>query len=198
MKTKEWFNDLDFRREETEVRENKSYALTMAAGGLGMGVITGILIVILQLVVSSHESQQAWIHTVTYAIGALMLAYLVYLLMPLFKDQTISIGSKVVTTLISLGSLIVPFIVGIYLVILMFMLVVGLGTLYLCLKLWLSSSNSSSSSSSYSAPREEYGPERYELDNGAIVTENSFGGGWHGDDGHNYKREIDGTFSRKD
>lgn len=198
MKTKEWLNDLDFRREETEVRENKSYALTMAAGGLGMGVITGILIIILQLVISGNDSQQAWIHTVTYAIGALMLAYLVYMLLPLFKYQAISIGSKVVTTLISLGSLIVPFIVGIYLVILMFMLVVGLGTLYLCLKLWLSSSKSSSSSSSYSTPREEYGPERYELDNGAIVTENSFGGGWHGDDGHNYKREIDGSFYRAD
>lgn len=198
MKTKEWLNDLDFRREETEVRENKSYALTMAAGGLGMGVITGILVVILQLVISGHDSQQTWINAVTYVIGALMLAYLVYMLLPLFKDTTVSIGSKIVTTLISLGSLIVPFIVGIYLVILMFMLVVGLGTLYLCLKLWLSSSSSSSSSSSYRAPREEYGPEKYELDNGAIVTENSFGGGWHGDDGHNYKREIDGTFSRED
>lgn len=198
MKTKEWLNDLDFRREETEVRENKSYALTMAAGGLGMGVITGILVIIIQLVISGHDSQQAWINAVTYGIGALMLAYLVYMLLPLFKDTTVSIGSKIVTTLISLGSLIVPFIVGIYLVVLLFMLVVGLGTLYLCLKLWLSSSSSSSSSSSYSAPREDYGPERYELDNGAIVTENSFGGGWHGDDGHNYRREIDGTFSRED
>lgn len=198
MKTKEWLNDLDFRREETEVRENKSYALTMAAGGFGMGIVTGILVVILQLVISGHESQQAWINAVTYVIGALMLGYLVYLLLPLFKDPAISVGSKIITTLISLTCLIVPFIVGIYLVVLMFMLVVGLGTLYVCLKLWLSSSSSSSSSSSYRAPREEYGPEKYELDNGAIVTENSFGGGWHGDDGHNYRREIDGTFSRED
>ncbi|MBQ8458056.1 MAG: hypothetical protein IJ540_10695 [Prevotella sp.] len=136
---------MDFRREETEVRENKSYALTMAVGGLGMGVITGIIVVILQLVISGHDSQQTWINAVTYVIGALMLAYLVYMLLPLFKDPAITIGSKIITTLISLGCLIVPFIVGIYLVVLMFMVVVGIGTLYLCLKLWLSSSKSSSS-----------------------------------------------------
>lgn len=81
-------------------------------------------------------------------------------------------------------------------VVLMFMVVVGLGTLYVCLKLWLASSKSSSSSSK--APRENYGPEKYELENGTTVTENSFGGGFHGDDGHNYTREIDGTFSRID
>lgn len=197
MKTKEWFNQVDFRRNETEVRKNKSYALTMATGGFGMGVITGILIIILQFVISGRESQLAWTHGMTYLIGATMLAYMVYMLLPKYKDSTISVGSKIVTTLISLCCLIAPYIVGIYLVALLFILVVGLGTLYLALMLWGSSSNSSSStSSSYRAPREDDGPKKYELENGTIVTEGAFG--YHGDDYHSYRRNCDGTFSRTD
>ena len=198
MKAKEWLTkNVDFSREETEVRNNMGYCATMAAIGFAVGIIVGILIIILQFAVSNPDTQQTWVNII-FAVGILaMLGYLVYMLLPLFKDKGVTIGSKVLTTLVSLVCLAGLFIIGIYLVVLLFMLVVALGALWLGLKVWASSSGTSSTSQ-ISAPREDYGPKSYKLDNGTTVTENSFTSGYHGDDSHDYERNLDGTFSRTD
>ena len=198
MKAKEWLEkNVDFRREDTEVRDNKGYCTTMAAAGLAVGLVTGILVIRLQLAISSHESQLTWVSIVSCIAIFSMIAFLIYMLLPLFKDPTITIGSKILTTLACIACLIIPFIIGIYAIILLFIAVVALGALWLGLKIW-GSSASSSSSHSYSAPRESNGPKSYKLDDGTTVTENSFTSGYHGSDHHDYERNTDGTFSRTD
>ena len=198
MKAKEWIKkNVDFRRENTEVRDNKGYCATMAAAGLAAGIVTGILIIILQLAINSHESQQTWISIVSCAVIMTMLSFMIYMLLPMYKDLTITIGGKILTTLACVASLIIPFIIGIYAIILLFIAAFALAALWLGLKVW-GSSASSSSSHSYSAPRENNGPKSYKLDDGTTVTENSFTSGYHGSDHHEYERNIDGTFSRTD
>lgn len=197
MKTKEWIKEnVDFRREEKEVRNNKGYCATMGAVGLIVGAATGILVIILQFAVSGHEAQQKWISAVSIIAIVAMIAFLIYMLLPLFKDSKIEMGSKILTTLACIACLIVPFIIGIYAVVLVFMALAALAALWLALKIW--GSSSSTSSSSYRPPKEDYGPKSYKLDDGTTVTENSFGSGYRGSDYHDYERNIDGTFSRTD
>jgi len=198
MKAKDWLKEnVDFRREEAEVRDNKGYCATTGAVGLIVGAVTGILVIILQFAVSGHEAQQKWISAVSVIAIVAMIAFLIYMLLPLFKDSSIEIGSKILTTLACIACLIVPFIIGIYAIVLVFMAVAALAILWLALKVWASSS-SSSSSSNHMPPKEDYGPKSYKLDDGTTVTENSFGSGYHGSDYHDYERNSDGTFSRKD
>ena len=197
MKAKEWIKEnVDFRREETEVRSNKGYCATMAAAGLAAGVVTGIIFIILQLAISNYETQQRWTNTIASIVFFALIAFLIYMLLPLFKDGTSTIGTKMLTALLSVACLIVPFIIGIYLVMLVFMAIIALAVLWLALKTW---SSSSSSSSSYTPPvHEDHGPKSYKLDDGTIVTENSFTSGYHGNDGHDYDRNMDDTFTRAD
>lgn len=198
MKAKDWLKEnVDFRREEAEVRDNKGYCATMAAAGLIVGAVIGILVIILQFAVSGHETQQKWISVVSVIALAAMTGFLIYMLLPLYKNSTITIGGKALTTLASVACLIVPFVIGIYAIVLVFMALAALAVLWLALKIW-GSSSSSSSSSNYMPPKEDYGPKSYKLDDGTTVTENSFGSGYHGSDYHDYERNSDGTFSRKD
>ncbi len=197
MKIKEWFQkNVDISREETETRDNVGYCSTLAVVGLGMGMVTGILAFIIQMIVSGHDSQQTWTDVVAGIIVVAMLAYFVYLLLPLFVDKNVTVGQKVVTGLLGLVCLAVPFILGIYLIVLAVMIVAALAALWLALKVW---GTSSSSSSGYTPPaqNQNYGPEKYKLDNGTVVTETGFGD-YSGSDYHSYERNIDGTFSRKD
>lgn len=197
MKAKEWLKkNVDFRRDEAEVRENKGYYATMTAAGLIVGAVTGILVVILQFAVSGHEAQQKWISAVSVVAIVAMIAFLIYMLLPMFKDSKIEIGSKILTTLACIACLIIPFIVGIYAVILVFMALAALAALWLALKIW--GSSSSTSSSSYQAPQERNDRGQITLEDGTVLTENSLGSGYHGNDYHNYERNSDGSFSRTD
>ncbi|MBQ8486563.1 MAG: hypothetical protein IJ533_02810 [Prevotella sp.] len=198
MNAKEWVSsNVNFRREESEVRPTKGYLATMAAAGLAVGVVTGIIIIILQFAVSNQDSLQTWTNGIATVAFLAMVAFLVYLLVPLFKSGDLAVGSKILTTLGAVASLIAGFVLGVAAVTLVFMVVAVLAILWLALKMWASSA-SSSSSSSYSAPRESSGPKQYKLDDGTTVTENSFTSGYHGNDGHSYERNIDDTFSRTD
>ena len=195
MKAKEWIKEnIDFHREDTEVRSNKGYCATMAAAGLAVGVVCGIIFIILQFAVSSHEAQQRWINIVAGIAILVMIAFFVYMLLPLFKDTSLTMGAKILTALLSVACLIVPFIAGVYLV---YYVSKQICKNWLALKIW--GSSSSSSSSSYRPPvHEDNGPKSYKLDDGTIVTENSFTSGYHGSDGNDYERNIDDTFSRKE
>ena len=198
MKIKDWLTEnVNFKRNSTEIRSNKGYGATMGAAGFATGIVTGIIIIILQFAVNSYDNQQTWINTVCAIALIAMVAYLIFMLLPVFADKSLSIADKICTTLISVGCLIGLFIAGIYITILLFMLVAAIVILWLALKVWLSS-NTTSSSSSRHAPKQDYGPEKYKLDDGTTVTENSFGGGFHGDDYHNYEKNLDGTFTRVD
>lgn len=198
MKAKDWLKEnVDFRRDEAEVRENKGYCATMAAAGLIVGAVTGILVVILQFAVSGHEAQQNWISAVSIIAIVVMIAFLIYMLIPLYKDSSVEIGSKILTTLACVVCLVVPFIIGIYAVVLVFMALAALAALWLALKIW-GSSSSSSSPGNHMPHKEDYGPKSYKLDDGTTVTENTVGGGYHGSDYHDYDRNPDGTFSRTD
>ena len=194
MKIKEWLTkNVNFRRNDTENRNNTGYCATMGAAGFLTGIVTGIIIIILQFAVSEYEAQNTWISVVCGIALLSMSSYLIFMLLPLFTDKSITIDSKVVTTLLSIGCLIGLFIVGIYLTILLFMLVVILFIAWLALKVWASSN---SSNSSYNPPRKDNGPKQYTLEDGTTVTENSFTSGYHGSDYNDYERNSDGTFSR--
>lgn len=198
MKIKDWLTEnVNFKRNSTEIRSNKGYGATMGAAGFATGIVTGIIIIILQFAVSNYDNQQTWINTVCAIALIAMVAYLIFMLLPVFADKSLSIADKICTKLISVGCLIGLFIAGIYITILLFMLVAAIVILWLALKVWLSS-NTTSSSSSHHAPKQDYSPEKYKLDDGTTVTENSFGGGFHGDDYHNYEKNLDGTFTRVD
>ena len=199
MKIKEWITEnVDFKRNDTEIRSNQGYGATMGAAGFATGILTGIIVIILQFAVSGHEAQETWINIVCAVALLAMVGYLIFMLMPVFADKSISAGDKAVTVLISIGCLIGLFIAGVYLTIFLFMLVAVIVVAWLALKVWLSSSTSSSSSSQPSPRQDYHGPEKYKLDDGTTVTENSFGGGFHGDDYHNYEKNPDGTFTRVD
>lgn len=197
MKAKEWLQkNVDFRRDDTEVRDNKGYCSTMAIAGLAVGIVTGVLVIILQLAISSYESQQTWISVISSIAIVTMLTFMIYMLFPLFKNSTIAFGGKIVTTILCLACLIIPFAIGIYAIVLLFIAVVALGVLWLGLKIW--GASASTPSTSYRASRDEYGPKSYKLEDGTTVTENSVTSGYHGSDHHDYERNIDGTFSRID
>ena len=199
MKFNEWVKEnVDFRREESEVRENKGYYATMGAAGLAVGVVAGIAIIILQFAVSNPQSQQNWINGVSIVAILAMIAFYVYMLLPAFKSPEIDTASKVTTAIISFLCIGGAFIAGVYITMILFMIVATLAIIWLVFKVWLSS-NSSSSSSSYKTPSNEpSGPNQYKLDDGTIVTENSFTSGYHGSDYHDYERNSDGSFSRTD
>ena len=199
MKIKEWVKvNVDFRREESEVRENKGYYATMGAAGLVVGVVAGIVIIILQFAVSNEQTLQNWMNGVSIASILAMIAFYVYMLLPAFKSTTLDTASKVTTAIVSLLCIGGAFIAGVYITVLLFMLVATLAIIWLVFKVWLSS-NSSSSSSSYEAPHSEpTGPKKYELDNGTVVTEDAISSVYHGSDSHDYERNLDGTFSRTD
>lgn len=196
MKINEWIDEnVNFRREENEVRDNKGYGYTFAGAGLCVGVVTGILLIIVQFVTSSHSAQQTWSNIIFFAAMAALIAFGCYLLMPLLKDSEISIGSKILTVFISLASAVVPMIIAVWLAMIVFMVVVALAVLWLALKVWVSSNSSGGSAPSHHD--RPSGPDKYELDDGTIVTDHGFGS-YSGDDGHGYDRNMDGSFTRKD
>ena len=199
MKIKEWVKEnVDFRREESEVRENKGYYATMGAAGLLVGVVAGIVIIILQIAVSNQQTLQNWMNGVGIVAIFAMIAFYIYMLLPAFKSTTLDTASKVTTAILSLLCIGGAFIAGIYITMILFMIVATLAILWLVFKVWLSS-NSSSSSSSYKEPvKDDYRPEEYKLFDGTILTKNDYTDTYHGSDNHDYYRNIDGSFSRTD
>ena len=140
MKFKEWIkNNIDFVREENEVRDNKGYVYTLALLGLVAGAAIGVIAIILQIVFGSAFASQTVLDIIVFVMVVALFAYLVWLLLPMFKDTTISIGSKVLTTLISLVCLAIPFIVGIYIVVLAVIAITAFAALWLAGKIWKSS-----------------------------------------------------------
>lgn len=196
MNAKEWLDrNVDFKREDVEVRDNKGYCYTLAVVGIIMGAVTGVLAVILQFVIGSKASQEFWTNAIASVCVVIMLVYAGYLLLPMFKNPQIDLGSKVVTTLLALASLAVPFIVGIYVVVLAFMVVAAIAALWFAGKIW--SSTAKASLRNMARPQSHQGPEKYELEDGTIVTDQGFGS-YRGNDGNNYERNLDGTFNMKD
>lgn len=140
MKIKEWINEnVDLKREENEVRDYKGYGFTLAAVGLIGGAATALIAVIMQTIFGSAAASQTILDIIVFAIVVALLAYLVWLLLPMFKDSTISIGSKVLTAVIALVCLAVPFIIGVYLIVLAVIALVGFVALWLVGKIWGSS-----------------------------------------------------------
>ena len=145
MKIKEWIKEnVVFRRDENEVRENKGYYATMGAAGLAAGIVAGIIIIILQFAVTGHDAQQNWINVVSIVALVAMIAFYIYMLIPVFKSTELDTASKVITGVISLLCIGGAFIAGIYITMLLFMVVAILVVLWLALKVWLSTSSSSS------------------------------------------------------
>ncbi len=137
MNIKKWIKDnVEFRREETEIRDNQGYGATLAAVGLLTGVGLAVIVIILQMVMGSATAAQSVVNVLFAISGVAMLAYLVWLLLPMYKDNSISIGSKVVTSLIALVCLIVPFIVGAYIIVLAVMALVLFAAFWFMGKMW--------------------------------------------------------------
>ena len=137
MKVKEWCDEnLDFRREENEVRDNKGYCYTLAAVGLMGGVATGVLAVILQIILGDASFLQTVLDIVAYAIVAALLAYLIWLLLPMFKDPQIAVSAKVKTSLLSLACIAVPFIIGMYLILIAVIALIVLVAFWFAGKMW--------------------------------------------------------------
>ena len=166
----------------------------MAAYSLFIALAMGICIVITQFAVDGMEAQQNIVNVISIAGFAALIGLLVKLMLPLWKSPMPSSG-KVLYSLFVGGVSFVCWLLGIVLI----YLVVILLTLWLGLKIWsLTSSSPGSSSSGHQSPKDNNGPAKYKLDDGTIVTEDSFGSGFHGNDYHNYERNSDGTFSRTD
>ena len=165
----------------------------MAAYSLFIALAMGICIVIVQFAVDGMEAQQNIVNVISVVGLAALIGLLVKLMLPLWKNSMSSSG-KVLYTLFVGGVSFVCWLLGIVLI----YLVVILLALWLGLKIWSLTSGSGSSSSNYHAPKENNGPAKYKLDDGTIVSEDSFGSGFHGNDYHNYERNSDGTFSRTD
>lgn len=135
MKLNKWIKEnVDFKRKETEVRDNKGYGYTLAAAGLLAGVVLGFIAIILQTVMSDDSNSETILDVIVPLILAAMLAYMVWLLLPMYKDSTIAIGAKILTTVIGLVCLAVPFVVGIYLIFIVVLAVLAWGVFWLLFK----------------------------------------------------------------
>lgn len=201
MKIKEWIQkvqeNVNLRREETEIRENKDYAITFAALGLITGMVVCTFIVIFQLFVSNLKTQNILMQVVTNVGSLGLLAYAVWMLLPMYKSSELTIANKVLTTLLALVCVFVPYIIGIYLAMLFFFGLVILLALWFAGKLmgWWVEDNARATSQ---APRpSSSGPEKFELSDGTVVTDTGFGS-YSGSDGHSYERGLGDTFTRKD
>lgn len=199
MKIKEWIRKIqekvNLRREETEVRENKDYAITFAILGLITGMVVCTFIVIFQLFVSNLKTQNVLMQIVMNIGSIGLLAYVVWMLLPMFKSER-TIVDKVLTTLLALACAFIPYIIGIYLAMLFFFGLVILLVLWFAGKLmgwWVEDSARATSR----APRPSPGPEKFELSDGTVVTDTGFGS-YSGSDGHSYERGLGDTFTRKD
>ena len=137
MKIKEWINEnVDLKREENEIRDYKGYGFTLAAVGLVAGAATAFVTIILQTVFGSASASQTIVNFVATAIVVALIAYLVWLLLPMFKDSGISIGNKILTTVICLACVAIPFMIGIYLIVLAAIALVGIAALWIVGKIW--------------------------------------------------------------
>lgn len=140
MNIKEWIKDnVEFRRKETEIRDNQGYGATLAAAGLLTGAGLAIIVIILQMVMGSATAAQSVVNVIFTISGVALLAYLVWLLLPMYKNDSISIGSKVVTSLIALASIIIPFVIGAYIVVLAAIVLVFTAAFWIFGKIWSSS-----------------------------------------------------------
>ena len=140
MNIKKWIKDnVEFRREETEIRDNQGYGATLAAVGLLTGAGLAVIVIILQMVMGSATAAQSVVNVLFAISGVAMLAYLVWLLLPMYKNDSISIGSKVVTSLIALASIIIPFVIGAYIVVLAAIVLVFTAAFWILGKIWSSS-----------------------------------------------------------
>ena len=200
MKVNEWVQKIrkkaNLRREETEVRENKAYAVTFAIVGVIAGMIVCTLLVILQFAVSDSKALEVVGQTIMNIVFVILLAYIVWMLLPAYKSSECTIMDKVLTTLLALVCVYVPYTIGIYLAMFFFVGLVVLIALYVFSKLlniWVDDNNRSFSR----PPRPSSGPEKFKLDDGTVLTDTGFGS-YSGDDGHSYDRNYGDTFTRKD
>lgn len=200
MKVNEWFQKIrkkaNLRREETEVCENKAYAVTFAIVGVIAGMIVCTLLVILQFAVSDSKTLEVVGQTIMNIVFVILLAYIVWMLLPAYKSSECTIMDKVLTTLLALVCVYVPYTIGIYLAMFFFVGLVVLIALYVFSKLfnmWVGDNNRSFSR----PPRPSSGPEKLKLDDGTVLTDTGFGS-YSGDDGHSYDRNYGDTFTRKD
>ena len=200
MKVNKWFQKIrkkaNLRREETEVRENKAYAVTFAIVGVIAGMIVCTLLVILQFAVSDSKALEVVGQTIMNIVFVILLAYIVWMLLPAYKSSECTIMDKVLTTLLALVCVYVPYTIGIYLAMFFFVGLVVLIALYVFSKLlniWVDDNNRSFSR----PPRPSSGPEKFKLDDGTVLTDTGFGS-YSGDDGHSYDRNYGDTFTRKD
>lgn len=185
MDIKKWFSDnVTMRREENEVRNYKGYGCTLATMGLVAGVITGIMAIILQMFLNSSETTQTVLNIISYTLVAALLAYMIWLLLPMYKNTDISITQKVLTTIIALASLIVPFFAGVFLVLFVCIAIVAVVTIVVLLKVAKPSETVKKKNSD-----EEYDTIPGECGNiyGTRIDNDTFSGG-----GKTYKRTYEG------
>ena len=193
---KVWIQEnVNLNRGETEVREQKDYAITFASAGLIMGAIVCTLIVLSQFFVSRLDAQQTFASIVSTVGTIALLAYIVWFIFPVLKSGEISTGNKILTAVLAIVCAFVTFVIGVYLAMLFFIGLCLLFALWFAGKLlgWWVEDNSHSTTHFH----HNSGPDTYLLDNGTKVTDTGFGS-YSGDDGHSYSRGIGGDFTRKD
>lgn len=136
MDVKKWLGDnVTMRREENEVRNYKGYGCTLATVGLVAGVITGIVAIILQMVMNGSDSTQTVLDIISYTLVVALISYMIWLLLPMYKNADISVTQKTITTIIALASLMVPFFAGVFLVLLVCVAIVAVVTIFVLLKI---------------------------------------------------------------
>ena len=192
---KVWIQEnVNLNREGNDERGLKDYAITFASAGLIMGAAVCTIIILSQFFVSSQTQQT--IANIASSVGTTaLLAYIVWFLFPVLKSGEVSIGNKILTTVLALVCTFVTFVIGVYMAMIFFIILCVLLALWFAgflLDVWVADSSSSSSRVQHRS-----GPDTYLLDNGTKVTDTGFGS-YSGDDGHSYSRGIGGGFTRKD
>ncbi len=196
MKVKEWLNKyVDFSSNET-VRDNKGYCITLAVVGIIAGVVTGLFVVIVQLFTKNHDTVQTLANIVSMGVILTMLAYMVYLLLPLYKENSIGVGGKLLTTIISLVCLFVSFGIAVSLVAIAAILIAILLAAWIAFKIF-GMSGIMNPPKSTPPSKEPTGPKQFRLDDGTILTDQG-SGIYKGNDYHEYERNPDDTFTRKE
>lgn len=147
---KQWLNqNVDFKRDDAEIRDYKGYGYALTAAGFGAGMLLGLIAFIAQSGLVSPNLEETIANTAGSVLTFGLLAYMIWLILPFLQSSEKTIGDKALMTLFGFVCVIAPFIAGVYIFLLLLIVVFGLGLIYIFLKIMFPGQGKSKSGSSY-------------------------------------------------
>lgn len=96
---KQWLNqNVDFKRDDAEIRDYKGYGYALAAAGFGAGMLLGLIAFIAQSGLVSPNLEETIANTAGSVLTFGLLAYMIWLILPFLQCSEKTIGDKALMT----------------------------------------------------------------------------------------------------